>query len=119
MAQASLILGPERRRFWTEAQKLALMAAAFAPGAKVAQVARGADICTSLLYRWRQAHLAAQRAPLVGFSPAVLIEDSGPSLACAAPSEPAITVELAGGVQVKFSATAPTALVTATLRALR
>ena len=52
--QTSLITGPERRRSWSEDQKLALLAAAFSPGAKVSEVARRADICTSLIYRWRR-----------------------------------------------------------------
>jgi transposase len=57
--QTSLITGPERRRSWSEDQKLALLAAAFSPGAKVSEVARRADICTSLIYRWRR-DLAAE-----------------------------------------------------------
>ncbi len=50
--QTTLITGPERRRSWSEDQKLALLSAAFSPGAKVAEVAevaRRADICTSLI----------------------------------------------------------------------
>jgi transposase len=117
MGQASLILGPERRRKWTDETKMALLAAAFSPGGNVAEVARDADVCTSLLYRWRQAHLASRSAPAVGFSAAILIDDMG---AAAAPTaDAAIIVELAGGARVRIGATAPAGLVTATLRALR
>jgi len=119
MAQASLILGPERRRRWSEEQKLELMAAAFSPGAKVAEVARAADICTSLLYRWRQAHIAAQRTATVGFTPAVLIDEPMTQAPSATASERSIMVELPGGARVSIAANAPTALVAATLKALR
>jgi transposase len=45
MAKYQLLSGPERRRRWSEEQKRALVAAAFAPGAVVAEVARRADVC--------------------------------------------------------------------------
>ena len=54
MGYSRLMTGPERRRRWSEDQRLALVEAAFAPGSSVAEVARQADICTSLIYRWRQ-----------------------------------------------------------------
>jgi Transposase len=41
---SGLISGPERRRRWSEKQKRALVAAAFAPGAIVSEVARRADV---------------------------------------------------------------------------
>jgi len=47
MARFEVISGPERRRRWSEDQKRALVAAAFAPGAVVAEVAR--RIITSLI----------------------------------------------------------------------
>ncbi len=87
------------------------MARAFAPGAKVAEVAREADVCTSLRYRWRQAHLATQAGQRIGFAPAVLVEPADLGRTIAAGAEPAITVALPGGVQVKVDATAPEDLV--------
>ena len=54
MARFQLISGPERRRRWSEEQKRALVAAAFAPGAIVAEVARRADVCAGQIYRWRR-----------------------------------------------------------------
>src|SRR5512134_1580731 len=51
MAQVHVLTGPERRRRWSEEQKRALVAAAFAPGAVVSDVARQADVCSSLIYR--------------------------------------------------------------------
>ena len=54
MARFQLISSPERRRRWSEDQKRALVAAAFAPGAIAAEVARWADVSPGQLYRWRQ-----------------------------------------------------------------
>jgi transposase len=115
MSQTSIITGPERRRSWSDVQKLELLAEAFGPGGSVADVARRADICTSLLYRWRQLMRAAQTPP--GFVPAVLSEDTGspgPGLSGAA-----IYVVLAGRVTVMINRDASPALVTAALGALR
>ena len=64
MSQVTVISGAERRRPWTDDQKRALMAAAFAPGAKVSQVAAQADIRPSQIYRWRR-DLAVSDAQLV------------------------------------------------------
>jgi hypothetical protein len=49
--------------------------------------------------------------------PAVLID--APDQSAARPEAPAILVELPGGVRVRVMASAPAALVTAALRALR
>jgi transposase len=54
MARYQLITGLERRRAWSAEQKRAIVAAAFAPGAIVAEVARRAEICSGQIYRWRQ-----------------------------------------------------------------
>ena len=112
MSYSTLITGPERRRRWSEEQKLELLAEAFGPGGNVTETARRADIHTSLLYRWRRAALTPP--PPSGFTPAVLI---------AAPDEPpqrsagpAILVELPGGARVHVAASAPADLVTATGR---
>ena len=114
MSYSTLITGPERRRRWSEEQKLELLAEAFGPGGSVTETARRAEICTSLLYRWRRAALTP--SPPSGFTPAVLIT---------APEEPqrtarpAILVELPGGARVHVMADAPADLVATTLRALR
>lgn len=113
MAYSTLITGPERRRRWGEDQKLALLAEAFGPGGNVTETARRAEIHTSLLYRWRRAALAAPSTLM----PAVLID--APDQSAARSEAPAIVLELPGGVRVRVMASAPVALVTAALRALR
>ena len=52
MGRIEIFTGPERRRSWSEEQKRAIVAAAFAPGAIVADVAR--RFCAVQIYRWRQ-----------------------------------------------------------------
>ena len=117
MSYSTLITGPERRRRWSEEQKLELLAEAFGPGGNVTETARRADIHTSLLYRWRRAPLTPPRPS--GLTPAVLIAapDEPPELQRSA--EPAILVELPGGARVHVMAEAPADLVATTLRALR
>lgn len=51
MAQVHVLTSPERRRRFSLEQKRAMVAAAFAPGAVVADVARRADVCSSCQYR--------------------------------------------------------------------
>jgi transposase len=116
MSQTSVITGVGRRRHFTEDQKLELLARAFGPDGNAAETARRADIGTSLLYRWRQAQLAARSGP--AFVPAV-IADEASSCGRKRSPETAIAVRFAFGATVMIKATAPAALVAATLKALR
>ena len=92
------------------------MAAAFSPGAIVADVSRRYDVATSLIYKWRRQLIEAREA--ASFVPAVMI-DGAVSPALPARSEAAILVEMAGGTRVKIGADASLSAITATLRALR
>jgi transposase len=122
MPQMTLLTGPERRRRWHEEDRCRILAAAFSPGAVVADVARRFDVATSLIYKWRRAYLTPS-----GFAPAVVVD--APALAAPEPmipepmipepQGPSILVELSNGTRVSVSATAPASLVTAALRALR
>ena len=68
MAGMEIITGRERRRSRSEEQKRAIVAAAFAPGAIVADVARHAGVCAGQTYRWRR----ELRGTGNGFSPVVI-----------------------------------------------
>jgi transposase len=116
MSYATLRVGPERRRRWSEDQKLGILSAAFSPGGSVAEAARQADICTSLIYRWRQSYLGRDRRP--GFAPAVIVDAASPATG-AARGEPVMVVELSCGARVSIGPAASASLVTAALRALR
>ena len=54
MGRMTLITGGERRRRWSDEERAPILAAIKEPGAVVADVARRADICTSLVYHWRR-----------------------------------------------------------------
>ena len=113
MSQMTLLTGPERRRRWSEDERRLILAAAFAPGAIVVDISRRYEISTSLIYKWRRQRLATDRGAT--FAPAIVVDEP----ASVTPEAVAITVKFAGGARVRISATAPAALVTTTLRALR
>jgi transposase len=114
MTHMTLLAGPERRRRWSADDRGRILEASFAPGAVVADVARRFDVSTSLIYKWRKTCLAAG-AP--AFAPAMLVD--APEAPLGSAQVPAILIELSGGARVNIAASAPAALVTATLKALR
>ena len=103
MTQMTIMTGEDRRRKWPLAERERILAAAFAPGAVVAKVARQFDVASSLIYTWRrQAAGIATRQP-VSFSPAILIEQARDPAPAALPlSEPAPVEPVA--ITVEFSA---------------
>jgi len=115
MSQFTLLMGPERRRRWSEDEQERILAEAFSPGAVVTTVARRFDVSTSLIYKWRSARLTPEPDR---FAPVVLMEEFAQA-AARDDSGPAIIVELSGGARVSIGARAPANLVAATLRALR
>jgi len=111
MARFQLISGPERRRRWSEDQKRALVAAAFAPDAIVAEVARRADIYPGQLYRWRQ-ELQGVGA---GFAEVVL---TPPRHSIAPCTGPAIEIEFGGVASLRIPLSTPPKLASAVVTAL-
>ena len=110
MAQVHILTGPERRRLWSNEQKRAIVAAAFAPGAVVSHVARQADINTGLIYRWRQ----ELRVAPPGFAEVVVAPIPAPTDAVSS----TIDIELADGARIHIPATASPELAAAVLTAL-
>jgi len=111
MGQVQIITGMERRRRWSDAEKRAVVAAAFAPGAIVTAVARQADVSTALIYRWRREIEEANR----GFAEVVV------SPVTAEPverREPVIELVISGTAEVRISASAPPDLAAAIVKAL-
>ncbi len=115
MGQITLLTGPERRRRWSEDERQRILAAAFAPGAVVADIARHFEVSTSLIYKWREQAIAG--GPGATFAPAILAAEPLP--AAPAPETAAIIVELANGTRLKIGAQCSAALATAALQALR
>lgn len=71
--RAEILVGRERRRRWSSDDKLEIVREAFAPGARVALVARRRDVSRSQIYQWRAAlregRLCEPGGEVVGFVP--------------------------------------------------
>ena len=117
MGQVTLLTGPERHCRWSDEERQAILSAAFAPGASVADVARRFEVATSLIYKWRQQSRITACAP--SFAPAIVAEEPAHVPATAPSDGGTIVVELPSGIRVTIGAAAATALVMATLRGLR
>ncbi|EME67568.1 IS66-like element accessory protein TnpA [Paramagnetospirillum magneticum] len=113
MAQVHVLTGPERRRRWSAEQKRAIVAAAFAPGAIVAEVARRADVCAGQIYRWRQ----DLRGHAQEFAEVMMVP-VGDQSAVRSGSDAVIEVRLASGAGVRIPATATPGLASAIIKAL-
>ena len=117
-----IISGVERRRRWSAADKLRIVAAADEPGAKVAEVARRHEISRSILWAWRKQARAGRltTSDLPGFLPVIVdavsamdaliaaanVPSAAPFQADAAPlpDQRAITITLANGTRLEISA---------------
>ena len=110
--RVEVLTGIERRRKWNDDQKRAIVAAAFAPGAKVADVARHADINSGQIYRWRKDF---RSVPASGFAEIVVASDT--SVPVQTTCDPVIDVET-GLLRVRIWASAPPDLAAAIVQAL-
>ncbi len=124
--RVEVITGPERRRDWPDAEKIAIVAKALEPGANVSEIARQHDINPQQLFGWRkrwraeaEALIEAQRPPAAMFAP-VMIDTSPLAPPVVATSLDAGTIEISVGamtVRIKGAADAKTLAVV--LKALR
>lgn len=113
LGQVTVFGGAQRRRRWDDADKMSLVARAFAPGAVVSQVARAADVHSSQLYRWRRELGFARGDETQGFAQVVVQGNAGES-----GSKPcAVRVRLERA-EVEIAEHAPAALAAAVLQAL-
>ena len=62
----TVLSGPERRRRWTPAEKLRIVAESHAPGAIANEVARRFDIHPHQLHKWRQDVRHGRLGPALG-----------------------------------------------------
>jgi transposase len=126
MGQVTVFSGPERRRRWSDEERLQIMSEAFAPGVRVADVCRRHDISTGLIYTWRRKLLdagvaqeasAPEALPTPVFVEAVMDDD--PAAAASGAEHPAMIIDLPRGKRLSVFAAASPALVSAALKALR
>jgi transposase len=116
MGRMTLITGEERRRRWSEEDRGRILAAIDEPGAVIADVARRADVCTSLVYKWRRDARRAVSTP--GFARVIVADAASPA---SPPDEigPAVILVRMKDAQVRIGMHAPPAVIAATLKALR
>ena len=113
MGQITVFSGPERRRRWSEEERVQILTEAFFPGACVAEVARRHDVSSALIYTWRNKLRQVVADP--DFAEAVVVGDDAQSPI----APPGIIVELARGSRVSIFASATPTLAAAVLKALR
>jgi len=126
--RAEILVGRERRRRWSADDKLQIVREAFAPGARVALVARRRDVSRSQIYQWRAAlregRLSDTGGEVVGFVPVAM-----PLAPSAAPNDDlpgmdsfatvsTIEIGLAGGRCLKVPASLPSAELRRLIRAV-
>jgi transposase len=118
MSRMTVITGEERRRRWSDEDRNRILAAIAEPGAVIAEVARRADVCTSLVYKWRRE--ARRLVNPSGFA-RVVVEDTASAAATSLPDEigPAVILVRMKDAQVRIGMHAPPAVIAATLKALR
>jgi transposase len=119
MGRMTLITGEERRRRWSDEDRGRILAAINEPGAMIADVARRADVCTSLIYKWRRDARRAVHQP--AFARVIVDDAASPASAPPPPDEtgPAVIVVRMKDAQVRIGMHAPPAVIAATLKALR
>jgi transposase len=105
-----VISGVERRRRWSEEQKRQIVEAAFASGANVSEVAREADLCNSIIYKWRR---ELQRSDS-GFTPVIV--KAGEVAACG--RQDVIEVALGNGTHIRIPSAIPIELAASVVKAL-
>lgn len=73
MGRMEILTGVERRREWSDDEKLSILQEAADPDARIADVARRHDIKPQQIYTWRRKFAAEQAEPVVSFLPVALI----------------------------------------------
>jgi transposase len=121
VGQITVFSGPERRRRWSDEQRLQILTEAFAPGACPTEVARRHEISTGQLYTWRS-KLAVDAPPSPGdelgpgFAEAVVIKGGDTALPGLGA---AIVIDLPRDRRITIFPSASPTLATAALKALR
>jgi transposase len=137
--RVEIITGPERRRRWSEEEKLQLVEEACRPGCSVSQVARQRGINASQLFAWRRQAMAKglvsdnrsepSAVPALTFAAVTVAEEEATADATEAKRPPrrrkvlrsaaTIEIEFKSGDRVRVEGCADTALVARIVAALR
>ena len=111
MRRVEVTSGPERRRWWSEEQKRAIVAEAFAPDASVSAVARRMNVVPGQIYRWRRELCKAA----VGFAEVVV---SPSTYERAEARGPAVEIEVGSEIRIRIPTTTSKALACAVIKAV-
>jgi transposase len=115
MTAVTVLSGPERRRRWSASEKARIVAASYAPGEVVTDVARRHDVHPNLLHHWRrQAKRAAEVGGGMKLLPVTVTAAVNPAAASGS-----IVIDLGGAVRVRVDAAVDEAALGRVLRALR
>ena len=115
--QVEVITSVQRRRRWSRAEKEQIVAAAMEPGAVASEVARGAGIHTSQLFRWRQQLCERAQIP-AAFNAVAIAPAPGPVSPSSSESAGVIEIEFATGGRMRISGPVATSTVSALIKAL-
>lgn len=114
MRRVEVISGPERRRRWSEEQKRAIVAEAFAPGASVSAVARRVGVVPKQIYRWRR----GLRNAAVGFAEVVVSPAGQSSHERAEAKGPTVEIEVGSDIRIRIPTTTSKELACAVIKAV-
>src|SRR3974377_2113690 len=137
--RVEIIAGPERRRRWSDEEKLQLVAEACRPGNSVSQIARLRGISASQLFGWRRKAMAkgstthprlgGSTANALTFAPVEIAKEQSPPGAednvrsarrqAAIRITGTVEIELKGGDRVRVEGCADAGLVVRIVSALR
>jgi transposase len=106
--RGEVLSGPERRRRWSNEEKLRVLAQSIAPGSSVSLVCRMHGISTGQLYTWRKQFRLGE---LTGFVPISVMADAALPEPAAVPVVPdvapaaigVIEVDLPSGVKLRLT----------------
>jgi transposase len=106
--RGEVLSGPERRRRWSDEEKLRVLAQSIAPGSSVSLTCRMHGISTGQLYTWRKQFRLGE---LTGFVPVSIAADAalpGPAAASDVPDQVptaigVIVIELPSGVKLRLT----------------
>jgi transposase len=119
--RVEVLTGPGRRRSWSADEKARIVSETLAPGARVSDVARRWQVCSSQVFTWRRQARASSAPSPMGFVP--IVAEAAPAVS-ARPAPPTATsasidIRLAGAVVRVAAGAEDNALLTAVLRAVR
>jgi transposase len=120
--RVEVITGAERRRDWTDEQKLSIIAESCQDGVVISDVARRHGLRPQQLFNWRNEFRKRKTGLLCGGTPAfapVMIADDRPSTAPAEVADASLIEIVLGGATVRTRGAVDAKALAAVLRAVK